>query len=389
MRRLIVLIYVLFFVDEVGLLSLVPLVPVYSDRFDLSKAESGALLAAFSLAIVFASVPAGMLSDRFGARGVTLAAGALIAVANLATGHADSYPTLLATRVFFGMGSAAVWTATLAWLADSAEPHRRASALSGVVAVAGLGGMLGPVMAGAVTDRLSVDAWFTCVGAAAAMVTLLLVGAPAGRSSQHDHQPFRTLVDVSRREVLIAAGLVVMTLGGLADGVINLLASLELSAGGLSAAATGLVFSMASAILIAVSSMVARAGNRAISIRSCGIAAMVQAGALIPVLVSLSVVPVIATVLLRAPFAAWPYAVGLPLAAAGAHRRGVRIGTVNGFLGIAWGGANFIGPPAAGLIAGAAGDRTAYACLFAFTLAVAFWLLRTAAREPVPVAVTP
>jgi predicted MFS family arabinose efflux permease len=389
MRRLIVLIYVLFFVDEVGLLSLVPLVPVYSDRFDLSKAEAGALLAAFSLAIVVVSVPAGMLSDRFGARGVTLVAAGIIAVANLATAVAGSYGGLVAARALFGVGSAAVWTATLAWLSDTAGPRRQASALSGVIAVAGVGGMLGPVLAGTVADHTSVDTWFASVGVAAAVVTLLLAIAPRGRSSPHEHQPLRALLEVARSEPLIAAGLAVMTLGGLADGVINLLASLELSAGGLSVAATGLVFSTAAAIFICVSGLAARAGSRAVSVRSCGIAALGQAGALVPVLISLSVAPVVATVLVRAPFAAWPYAVGLPLAAAGAHRRGIRIGTVNGFLGIAWGGANFIGPPVAGLIAGAAGDRTAYACLFLYTLAVAAWLLRAAAREPVAVAVAP
>ena len=389
MRRLIVLIYVLFFVDEVGLLSLVPLVPVYSDRFDLSKAEAGGLLAAFSLAIVIASVPAGMLADRFGARGVTLAAAAIIALANLATAVAGSYGGLVASRALFGVGSAAVWTATLAWLSDTAGPRRQASALSGVIAVAGVGGMLGPVLAGVVADHVSVEAWFTGVGIAAAIVAVLLAMAPRGRSSPHEHQPLGALLDVIRSEPLIAAGLAVMTLGGLADGVINLLASLELSAGGLSVAATGLVFSTASAIFICVSGLVARAGSRAVSVRSCGIAALAQAAALIPVLISLAVVPVIATVLIRAPFAAWPYAVGLPLAAAGAHRRGIRIGTVNGFLGIAWGGANFIGPPVAGLVAGAAGDRTAYACLFLYTIGVALWLLRAAAREPVAVAVTP
>jgi predicted MFS family arabinose efflux permease len=389
MRRLIVLIYVLFFVDEVGLLSLVPLVPVYSDRFDLSKAEAGALLAAFSLAIVVVSVPAGMLSDRFGARGMTVAAAGIIAVANLATAMAGSYGALLAARALFGVGSAAVWTATLAWLSDTAGPRRQASALSGVIAVAGVGGMLGPVLAGTVADHTSVDVWFTIVGVAAAVVTLLLAIAPRGRSSPHEHQSLRALLEVARSEPLIAAGLAVMTLGGLADGVINLLASLELSAGGLSVAATGLVFSTAAAIFICVSAIAARAGSRAVSVRSCGIAALGQAGALVPVLISLSVAPVVATVLVRAPFAAWPYAVGLPLAAAGAHRRGIRIGTINGFLGIAWGGANFIGPPVAGLIAGAAGDRTAYACLFLYTLAVAGWLLRAAAREPVAVAVAP
>ena len=64
MRRTAVLIYLAIFIGEVVWTSLVPLVPTYSDRFDLSKLEAGVLLAAASLTILLASIPATMLSDR-------------------------------------------------------------------------------------------------------------------------------------------------------------------------------------------------------------------------------------------------------------------------------------------------------------------------------------
>ena len=74
MRRPYLLFYALIFLDEVALLALVPLLPSYTRAYHLSSVQAGALLAAASLAIVVASVPAGRLSDRFGARRVTLAA---------------------------------------------------------------------------------------------------------------------------------------------------------------------------------------------------------------------------------------------------------------------------------------------------------------------------
>ncbi len=49
---------------------------------------------------------------------------------------------------------------------------------------------------------------------------------------------------------------------------------------------------------------------------------------------------------------------------------------MNGFLGLAWGGANFVGAPLAGFTAGIAGDRAAYGLLLACCLGSGLWLLR-------------
>src|SRR3954463_464727 len=98
MRRTAVLIYLAIFIGEVVWTSLVPLVPTYSDRFDLSKLEAGGLLAAASLTILLASIPATMLSDRYGARAVTLVAVGGMAVADVGQALADRYWMLLVAR---------------------------------------------------------------------------------------------------------------------------------------------------------------------------------------------------------------------------------------------------------------------------------------------------
>jgi predicted MFS family arabinose efflux permease len=384
MRRLVLAIYALILVDEIALLALVPLVPVYSDRLALSKLEAGALLSAASFAVLVTSIPIGIAADRFGARRVTLLAGVTLAVANSAQAFADTLPGLIAARVAFGVASAAVWTAALSWLSDSTSDRRRASALGAVVAVAGVGGMVGPVFAGTVAEHVSVRAVLLTLGVASAAVTLVLALMPPGGRSHHEHQPLRSVIGVARRERLIAAGVLMMVLGGFGDGVVNLLGALELTAAGLSSAATGLVFSLAAGIFIAVSALVTRIGGRAVSVRAAGIGALLQAGALVPAVASLAAGSVIAMVLLRFGFAAWTYTIGLPLGALGARRRGIGTATVNGLLGLAWGGANFLGAPLAGFLAGVLGDRAAYLVLISFCLASAAWLLRPAEREPDP-----
>src|SRR6202044_3236761 len=100
--------------------ALVPVVPVYARRLGLSGFQQGLVLGATGLAILAVSVPAGTLSDPFGARRITLAAGLLMAAATFGQALAGSFPALLAARLAFGAGYGVVWTAGLCWLAVGA-----------------------------------------------------------------------------------------------------------------------------------------------------------------------------------------------------------------------------------------------------------------------------
>ena len=91
--------------------ALIPVMPVYARRFGLSGFEQGMVLGATGLATLVVSVPAGTLSDRFGARRITLAAGLLMALATAGQALAGDFPALLAARLAFGAGYGMVWTA--------------------------------------------------------------------------------------------------------------------------------------------------------------------------------------------------------------------------------------------------------------------------------------
>jgi hypothetical protein len=70
-----------------------------------------------------------------------------------------------------------------------------------------------------------------------------------------------------------------------------------------------------------------------------------------------------------------------PLGALGAARLGFGTGTVNGLMGVVWGGANFAGPLLAGVVIAGPGDRAAYALLAVYCLALALALVRLGRRE--------
>ena len=144
------LMYGLILASAAAQFALVPVMPVYAHRFGLSGFQQGMVLGATGLATLAVSVPAGTLSDRFGARRITLAAGLLMASATLAQALADGFPALLVARLVFGAGYGVVWTAGLVWLADAAGGP---TALGGSVASAGVGGVAGPAASGALTEH--------------------------------------------------------------------------------------------------------------------------------------------------------------------------------------------------------------------------------------------
>ena len=386
MRRMFVLMYALVFLDEIALLGLVPLLPGYTRSYDLSTAEAGALLSAAPLAIVIASIPAGRLSDKFGARRVTLAAGVLIAVSTAGTAAASGFAVLLLTRAAFGLASGTIWSAGLAWIGDSASDVRRSAALGTVITIAGVGGMAGPVFCGFLAEHVGRGAPWAVVSGETVLVVVALAASNPGRSVAHQHLPLRHITGKMRSEPLLVGAVAIMLLGGVGDGIVNLIAPLQLSDNGLSEGRIGLWFSVGAALFIVASAATTRMGERAVSLRAAAFFAALQAAILLPVLVSSATVVIVFMVLARFAVAALPYTIGYPLAAVGSARLGLGTGTVNGLLGLVWGAGSFVAPPVAGVIADTIGDQAAYGLLVGFCLIMAGWILRSAQRGAMPAA---
>jgi len=366
-RRLLILMYALIFVDETALQALVPLVPSYKQALGLSGFEAGLLLSAASLAIVAGSIPGGLAGDRLGARRVTLTAGALLALSCLGQGVAPDLWTLLAARLAFGVASAVIWSAGLSWLSDSTGD--RPGALGAVMAIAGAAGMAGPVFAGVVADRVSRGAPFVILGVLAGLITVALVLSDRGTERHHEHHPLRRVLGLARRDALIAGAVIMMLLGGFSDGVVNLIGPAQLADAGKSSAWIGLVLSVAAGLFILFAAVTARAGLRAVTLGLGAVCTALSAVVLGPVLVASTVAVVASMLLLRAPLLGTMYAICFPLGVGGARRVGVGAGSINGLLGFAWGGASFIGAVVAGSFVEAAGARAMYGVLAAACVA--------------------
>jgi MFS family permease len=362
------LIGALILVSAAAQFALVPVMPVYARRFGLSGFEQGMLLGATGLATLVVSVPAGALSDRFGPRRVTLAAGLLMAVATAAQALSSGFPALLAARLAFGAGYGMVWTAGLCWLAGAAAGGP--PALGGSVAAAGVGGVAGPAAAGALAQHvgLGVPLLATAAGFAAITAGLAAFRVPSGpAASRAGKMPGLRAVAVNRD--LVGAAAAVVT-AGLSTGVCALLVPALLHAAGASAGRIGLYFAAAGIMFAAGSAVTAAAGRRAVNLSvTCG-GMLVLAAALTPAVVGAT--PLLLLVMLCVTTAArsvlWTVSYSL---AAGSADAG--LGASIGLLNLIWAATAVLGPLAAGLVAehlgaGAAFGLTQAACAIALAV---------------------
>jgi multidrug resistance protein len=149
-RRLAVLIAVNF-VDMIGFMVVLPLLPFYALKLNASAETIGQLIAAFSIAQLLASPVWGRVSDRYGRRPALLIGLSASAVAYVVFGLATSVWLLFLSRLVQGAGGGTTGVAQ-AYVADTVQPGDRARALGWLSAATSAGVMVGPAI-GSFTAR--------------------------------------------------------------------------------------------------------------------------------------------------------------------------------------------------------------------------------------------
>src|SRR5579859_6261757 len=368
------LMYGLILASAAAQFALVPVMPVYAHRLGLSGFQQGLVLGATGLATLAVSVPAGTLSDRFGARRITLAAGLLMAIATFAQALAASFPALLAARLAFGAGYGVLWTAGLCWLAAADGPR----ALSGSVASAGVGGVAGPAISGALTEHLGLAVPLLAAAVGFAVITggLAALRVPAGTAGSGPATPGR-LRAAGRDSTIIAAAAAVV-IAGLSTGACALLVPAQLHRSGASSGQIGLVFAAAGILFAAGSALVTVAGRRAVTVPVICAGMLVLTAALSVGVLSTASLALVVMLCVTTAARSVLWTVSYPLAAAAAQSgpQGAGLGAAVGLLNGIWAATAVIGPLAAGLAAQHLDGRAAFglteaACAAALAVTVA------------------
>jgi multidrug resistance protein len=143
-RRLAVLIAVNF-VDMIGFMIVLPLLPFYALKLKASPETIGQLIAAFSIAQLLAAPLWGRMSDRYGRRPALLIGLSASAVAYVVFGLASSVWLLFLSRLVQGAGGGTTGVAQ-AYVADTVGEGDRARALGWLSAATSAGVMVGPAI---------------------------------------------------------------------------------------------------------------------------------------------------------------------------------------------------------------------------------------------------
>lgn len=186
-------VFLIVFIDLVGFGMVIPLLPLYAERFRPDPWVFGLLMASYSLMQFLFAPILGRLSDRYGRRPVLLVSlmGASLGYAVFAV--ADSLPLLFFSRIVAGICGANISTAQ-AVIADITGPEQRAKGMGIIGAAFGLGFILGPAFGGLL---VGLQPWLPGAGAALtslaalAMTWFLLPETLAPESQDHAaHEPF-------------------------------------------------------------------------------------------------------------------------------------------------------------------------------------------------------
>jgi MFS family permease len=358
-RRLLLLVGAVIFVDTMFFAALTPLLPGYADDLDLTKAGVGVLAAAYPAGALAGGIPGGVSAARFGVKPTVVAGLLLMVVTTAAFGFAENIVLLDLARFAQGFSSALTWTASLAWLVARAPADRRGLLIGAAMSAAIVGALFGPVLGG-IASVVGIEVAFAGVALLGLVLAAWAALTPATRPERA--QPLSTLWAAIRDRGILAAVWFV-TLPALLFSTMGVLAPLRLDALGWGAVAIGSVFLVSAAVEAALNP----AAGRVSDVR----------GRLLPIVAGLAG-SAVATLLL--PWPDRPWLLALVIVGAGmafgvfwtpamshltdlAERRGLDYAYGFALVNLAWAPGQALGASGGGALARATSDAVPYLLL--------------------------
>ncbi len=379
MRRLLLLVCTIIFVDALLFTALTPLVPGYADEFDLSKVGAGLLVAAFGAGALLGGIPGGIVAARFGPKYAVVGGLVLLAMASFAFALAGGAVTLGLARFVQGLSSTVTWAGALSWVSTTTPKERRGEALGFAFGVAVAGAILGPMFGGA-ADAIGIRTSFAALGGVAVVlgVLALLARSAAGEPLTSDGlaRAFR-----DRRFV---GGLWLNTLPALLFGMLVVLTPLALDDAGWSPLQIATVFFAAGLLEVVINPLLGRVTDR--RGRLLPIRFALTGSLAVACLLALATEPLVIAVLVGAAAIAFGsmYTPGMALTSHRADSAGLPQGLAFGIMNSAWAVGALIGPALGGGLAETLGDSVPYllGAVLCFGTLAATWRVAAGGMRP-------
>lgn len=171
-RSPLAIIFVTVMIDLIGFGIVIPVLPLYAERFGASPTVVGLLFGIYSIMQFLFAPVLGRLSDRVGRRPVLLLSLIGTAIGFLLMGLARTLWLLFLARAIDGITGGNISTAQ-AYIADVTGPEERSRGMGLIGAAFGIGFVFGPALAG-ILSHISPAAPFYFAGALAAANALAL-----------------------------------------------------------------------------------------------------------------------------------------------------------------------------------------------------------------------
>jgi MFS family permease len=360
-RRLFLLVAAVLLVDTMFYAAITPLLPTYTDDFDLSKAAAGVLSASYAAGTLAGSLPGGWFAARVGPKPALLLGLTLMGVASLVFAFGANVVLLDAARFMQGIGGAFSWAGGLAWLIAVAPGARRGALIGSALAAAIVGVLLGPVLGGAATV---VGPEPVFCGVAVIAVALSTAAWAIPRPAPARGALTRVGSAVLRNRGVIT-GFWLVALPALFSGTLVVLAPLRLDDLGASGVAVGAVFLTAAAVEAALTPLLGRLSDRRgrLAPIRIGLVAVIVIAVAMPLPTAVAVLAVLVVGVVSALAAFW--APAMALLSDAAEAAGLAQGMAFALTNLAWAGGQAVGGTAGSAIAEATTDAVPYAALAA------------------------
>jgi len=196
---------VIFFtvlIDLIGFGIVLPILPMYAQKFGAHGIGYGALIFVFSAMQFLATAILGRMSDRIGRRPILLTTMVINAAGYILFAFAPSYWWLFVARVISGLASGNI-SAAQAYVADITTPAERSRGMGLIGAAFGIGFVLGPLIGG-LADHYLGHLSPGLIAAGLSIVNFFSASAILRESLAHEHRTRRPLFDL--RHMLEALG---------------------------------------------------------------------------------------------------------------------------------------------------------------------------------------
>jgi len=207
-----IIISTVIFLDTAAYGLLVPLMPDFVSRMDLTQIQVSSLFSFYGAILMLLPIPFGIMADRFNRKKILFAGLLIKAVALFGFTLVETYTGLLVVRIIDALAASATWVICLALIPDFYPLEKIGSKFGIAVAASEAGSFAGPLISGPLADGFgyfSIPFYF--MGIVCALAACLVMFMPQPQTVSPTRSPFREIKAMMNSCSVWVVGILLLT----------------------------------------------------------------------------------------------------------------------------------------------------------------------------------